>query len=161
MGGTVELKEIEHKQNERLIRITKFCLDFMFYSGILVCILLPFALRAIAPYYTPFDHFYWQVFLLYLVNGILAILLINELRKIFQTVINDDCFVIANVVSLKKMGNYSFLIAMVSLIRLFVYITIAMMVVILVFVIAGLFSKVLSYVFTKAVTYKLENDLTI
>ena len=34
-------------------------------------------------------------------------------------------------------------------------------VVILVFVIAGLFSKVLARVFDKAVTYKLENDLTI
>ena len=33
--------------------------------------------------------------------------------------------------------------------------------VILVFIIAGLFSKVLSSVFDKAVTYKLENDLTI
>ena len=33
--------------------------------------------------------------------------------------------------------------------------------VILVFVIAGLFSKVLSQVFEKAVTYKQENDLTI
>ena len=31
----------------------------------------------------------------------------------------------------------------------------------IVFIIAGLFSKVLSSVFDKAVTYKLENDLTI
>ena len=34
-------------------------------------------------------------------------------------------------------------------------------VVILVFVIAGLFSKVLACVFREAVRYKLENDLTI
>ena len=39
--------------------------------------------------------------------------------------------------------------------------TIAMGVVILVFVIAGLFSKVLSFVFEQAVAYKEENDLTV
>ena len=37
----------------------------------------------------------------------------------------------------------------------------AMLVVILVFVIAGLFSKVLACVFDEAVRYKQENDLTI
>ena len=36
-----------------------------------------------------------------------------------------------------------------------------MCVVILVFVIAGLFSRVLAMVFEQAVTYKEENDLTI
>ncbi|NLG05091.1 MAG: DUF2975 domain-containing protein, partial [Clostridia bacterium] len=129
--------------------------------GILVCMLLPFAMKAIAPYYDRFRQFYWQAMILYLINGILAILLINELRKVFKTVIDDDCFVVENVISLNKMGNFSFMIAAISLIRLFVYITIAILVVILVFVIAGLFSKVLSGVFAKAVTYKLENNLTI
>ena len=37
----------------------------------------------------------------------------------------------------------------------------AVMVIILVFVIAGLFSLVLSRVFDQAISYKLENDLTI
>ena len=45
--------------------------------------------------------------------------------------------------------------------RLFIYITPSVLILILVFVIAGLFSKVLAQVFDKAVTYKLENDLTI
>ena len=59
------------------------------------------------------------------------------------------------------MGTYSFCIAAVSAIRLVIVITPATLVIILVFVIAGLFSKVLSKVFDQAVTYKLENDLTI
>ena len=41
------------------------------------------------------------------------------------------------------------------------YLTPAVMIIILVFLIAGLFSKVLSQVFDRAVAYKLENDLTI
>lgn len=56
---------------------------------------------------------------------------------------------------------YSFLIALITCCRLFVYVTPAVLVVILIFVIAGLFSKVLSRVFDQAVTYKEENDLTI
>ena len=59
------------------------------------------------------------------------------------------------------MSNYSFFIAVITACRLFIYLTPAVFIVILVFVIAGLFSKVLAQVFDKAVTYKLENDLTI
>ena len=62
---------------------------------------------------------------------------------------------------LGRMGNWSFFIAGMSVARCVVYMTVAMAVVILVFVIAGLFSKVLACVFREAVRYKLENDLTI
>ena len=58
-------------------------------------------------------------------------------------------------------GNLQFFIAVITCCRLFLYLTPAVLIVILVFVIAGLFSKVLSQVFEKAVTYKQENDLTI
>lgn len=66
-----------------------------------------------------------------------------------------------NVKSLKRMGNYSFIIAAVTSVRLCLYSTPGVFVVILVFVIAGLFSKVLAGVFEQAVNYKQENDLTI
>ena len=46
-------------------------------------------------------------------------------------------------------------------VRSIVYVTIAMGVVIFVFLIAGLFSKVLSFVFEQAVAYKEETDWTI
>ena len=79
----------------------------------------------------------------------------------FSTVLNEDCFVEENVKSLRRMGTYSFCIAAASILRLFILVTMAMLVIILVFIIAGLFSKVLARVFDQAVTYKLENDLTI
>lgn len=66
-----------------------------------------------------------------------------------------------NVIALNKMGTYSFLIAFVTAVRLVLYITPAVLIIILVFVIAGLFSKVLAGVFDQAVRYKMENDLTI
>ena len=150
-----------YEKRDNLAKITKFILDVMFYGGILTCITLPLLIAAMAPYYDKFKMFYWQAVILYFIDGVLAVMLINELRKIFRTVLDDDCFIVKNVDSLRKMGNYGFGIMGVSAVRLLFYITPAIMVVILVFLVAGVFSKVLSQVFDKAVTYKLENDLTI
>ena len=146
---------------DRLTIITKFILDFMFYSGILVILTLPFSIKLYGRYNSYFANNYIPLILLLSSSGVFAILIIYELRKMFRTVINDDCFIQANVISLRRMGTYSLIIALITAGRLFLYITPSVLIVILVFVIAGLFSKVLSQVFDKAVTYKLENDLTI
>ena len=145
----------------KLAKLTKGILDFMFYSGIIVCVTLPLTLKLAGKYMPDFLTFYYPLLVLFLASGIFAVLIILELRRMFSTVLKQDCFVEGNVKSLKKMGTYSFCIAAISVIRLFIVITPAVLVVILVFIIAGLFSKVLSNVFEQAVTYKLENDLTI
>ncbi|MBR1853232.1 MAG: DUF2975 domain-containing protein [Lachnospiraceae bacterium] len=144
-----------------LTKWVKYLLDFMFYSGILVTASLPFSIKWIGRYYEPVMEHYEETVIIYFVLGIAALVLIRELRKIFRTVLNKDCFVMENVVSLRKMGNWSFFIALMSVVRSIVYMTVAMLVIILVFVIAGLFSKVLALVFEEAVRYKEENDLTI
>ena len=150
-------------RDENVIRITKFLLDFMYYAGMVVTISLIWSVKWIADFfnYEPFAVNYKEIVIIYTVLGILAILIIGELRKMFRTVLNKDSFVMENVVSLKRMGTYSFIIAVICLVRTFLYLTIAMGVLILVFVIAGLFSKVLAFVFEQAITYKEENDLTI
>lgn len=147
--------------NNRLTVFTKYILDVMFYGGILVTIFVPFLYKLAIPYNDKIENNYIALSIILMACGIFAVLIILELRKIFKTVINDNCFVVENVTSLKKMGNYSFCIAIVTLARLFCYLNSAVFVILIVFVIAGLFSKVLAEVFDKAVTYKLENDLTI
>lgn len=151
----------EKKKKMLLTRGVKCLLDFMFYSGILVTLSLPFSIKWLGLYYGPVVDNYEESVIIYFVLGISALVLIRELRKIFRTVLNGNCFVMENVVSLKKMGNWSFFIALMSVVRSIVYWTVAMDVVVLVFVIAGLFSKVLAMVFEEAVRYKEENDLTI
>ena len=146
---------------DKLTLTTKLLLDFMFYAGILVTATLPLSIRLYGRHNSYFARNYIPLIFLFFFSGILAVLIINELRTIFRTVINDDCFIRDNVISLKRMGTYSLMIALITAGRLFLYITPAVLIVILVFVIAGLFSKVLSQVFDKAVTYQLENDLTI
>ncbi len=147
--------------NGKLTIFTKVLLDFLYYTGIIITVFVPFIISFYGNYNTYFADNVPQLSILFILSGIFAVLIIYELRKIFQSVLADDCFIRQNVTSLNKMGTYSFFIALLTSFRLFLYLTPAVIVVILVFIIAGLFSKVLSRVFDKAVTYKLENDLTI
>lgn len=155
------------KDPRKLTRGTKFLLDFMFYGGFVVILTLPLSVKFLANAYQAQFHSdaiesaYWEIVAVYFILGIAAELLVRELRKIFRTVLDGDCFVMENVTSLRRMGSISFFIAAMSLVRMLLYLTVAMMVVVLVFLIAGLFSKVLAQVFEQAVRYKEENDLTI
>ncbi len=146
---------------DRWTVITKYLLDFMFWSGIIVIATLPGSIKLYGRINSYFAQHYVPLCLLFAFSGIFAVLILRELQRMFASVLADDCFITSNVRSLERMGTYSFIIAGITAGRLFVYTTPAVFIVILVFVIAGLFSKVLAKVFDRAVTYKLENDLTI
>lgn len=163
MEDKVEQDKIKSLKAQRkgLTIATKYLLDFMFYAGILATASLPISLKKIGEYLPTVIEHYEESVIIYFVLGVSACVLLRELRRIFRTVLKENCFVQENVVSLQKMGNWSFFIALMSVVRSIVYMTPAMAVVILVFIIAGLFSKVLSYVFQEAVEYKEENDLTV
>lgn len=148
-------------KKDTLIKLTKYILDFMFFGGIVVTITLPLSIKWLEQQIERMQGHYGEIVIIYFVLGIAAVKIIWELRRIFKTVIEKNCFVQENVVSLDKMSKWSFFIVLMSIVRSIVYVTIAMGVVILVFIIAGLFSKVLSFVFEEAVGYKEENDFTI
>lgn len=148
-------------KKEALTKWTKYLLDVMFYCGVVVTVTLPVSIKWIGNYVERIAQSYGEIVMIYFVLGIAALVIVQALRKIFQTVIQENCFVRENVASLRKIGNWSFFIALMSIVRSVVYLTIAMLVIVFVFVIAGLFSKVLACVFEEAVTYKEENDLTI
>ena len=147
--------------NDKITVFTKGLLDFMYWAGILTTALVPAIIHFYGRYNSYFAENDWQLTLLFLLSGALAVLILHQLRQIFGSVLADDCFVMSNVASLRRMGNYAFGIAALAALRIFLYLTPSVIIVILTFVIAGLFSKVLAVVFEKAITYKLENDLTI
>lgn len=147
--------------NIKLSKFTKHLLDFMFYSGILICLALPYIFQRIRSFYPTIDHYYIAMCILFECCGIFSLMIIFELRKIFRSVLTGNPFVTENVTSLRKMSYYGIVIALISIIRLFVVVTPATVVVIIVFTIASLFSTVLSQVFHQAILYKDENDLTI
>lgn len=156
-----KMKENTTGRKQIWMKGTKLLLDFMFFAGILVTVSLPWSIRIIGRQLPMMVEHYEETVIIYFVLGIAAEKLLWELRLIFKTVLAENCFVQANVVSLRKMASWSFFIALMSAVRSVVYMTMAMAVVILVFLIAGLFSKVLSFVFEQAVAYKEENDFTI
>ena len=148
-------------KKETIVRITKYLLDFMFFAGILVTVTLPLSVRMIAKYAEDVKERYAEIVVIYFALGILAIAIVGELRKMFRTVLADNCFVMENVVSLQRMGTYSFMITLICAVYLILHLSIATMETIWLFLVAGLFSKTLAFVFEKAVRYKEENDLTI
>lgn len=146
---------------DKLTIFTKYLLDLMFYAGIIVIATLPLSIKFYGRYNKYFAENYYSLCVILFLSGVFAVLILQQLRKMFRSVLIDDCFIRENVVSLEKMSIYSFFIAVITACRLFIYLTPAVLIIILVFVIAGLFSKVLAQVFDRAITYKLENDLTI
>ncbi len=144
-----------------LIRFTKFLLDFMFFTGILVCATVPFLFQKAGEYYNIFEKYYIPFCIIFMIAGVFALVIIWELRNMFKTIISENPFVKENVTSLKRMGICAFFIAAIMTARLIFVITPAALVLVAVFTVAGLFSLVLSQVFDQAVTYKQENDLTI
>jgi hypothetical protein len=150
-------------KKETVILITKYLLDVMYFLGIVVTISLPWSVGFLIDLFElqEYESHKTEIIIIYFVLGVLAIMILGELRKMFRTVMREDCFVKDNVVSLDRMGTYSFFIALVCLVQFILYLTLPVLVLVLVFLIVGLFSKVLSFVFDKAVEYKLENDLTI
>ena len=145
-----------------ITRFTKAVLDIMFVLGILITATLPFLLKTYGKYVEPgIEKYIWQNSVVLGLCGIFSLMIVWELRKMFKTVIADDCFVRNNVTSLKKMSIYSVGIVFFMAVKCLFNITLATMAIMMVFIIAGLFSRVLAQVIDKAVTYKLENDLTI
>lgn len=149
-------------RGEKLNKITKIILDFMFYSGIIVLVTLPVTLKLAGTYYSEsLVRYYWSMLAIFGGSGICGVVIVHQLRKMMRTVVDQDCFVDGNVKSLKVMGKISFVIAILFLLKSFLLPTPATFIIILTFLIAGLFSLVLSCVFNEAIRYKEENDLTI
>ena len=147
--------------DNRLVRFTKWLLDAMFYGGLVITLGIPVIFRYVGRYIQSFRVHYIPQCVLYIGSGILALMIVRELRRMFGTVLEDNAFIMENADSLKRMGKFSFFLAFLSLIRLPLASTPATVVVIIVFSIAGLLCFVLCQVFEQAVRYKEENDLTI
>lgn len=145
----------------KLTQFTKYFVDCMLIGGSLILLSLPFLFRYIGTWYPTFSTYYWEMVALFGAAGIFTIAIVWELHKLLNSVISGNPFIKENEASLKKMSIYGFLIAFITSLRLFLVITPATFVIVIVFGIAGLFSMVLAQVFHEAIYYKEENDLTI
>ena len=149
-------------RQSRLISFTKYFLDFMFFSGILVEVSLPFSLKMLGEYYwKEMAEQYWPMLIIFGLSGICGLIIVYQLRKMMKTVVKRECFVDNNTKSLSTMGKVSFVITVLFIVKCILLPTPASFVIVLTFFIARVFSHVLSLVFEEAVRFKEENDLTI
>lgn len=146
-----------------LSAIVKRILDLIFLGGIGIFISLPKSLKwYLGSTYGHTDHkIYYFLLILLAVTGILALIIVNEIRKIFKTLNRKDPFLMDNVQSLKRMGICSFLVALFYTSKIIFLNSFMTVIVVMVFIIAGFFSIILAEVFYQAVEVKRENDFTI
>lgn len=102
----------------KLTLYTKYLLDLMYFAGMFVTVTLPFSIRFYGTYNSYFRDNYYSLLVVLFLSGIFAVLILHELRKMFLSVIKDDCFIRENVESLDKMSIYSFCIALITACRL-------------------------------------------
>lgn len=93
--------------------------------------------------------------------GLLAIVVLWQLMKIFQSCIEENPFIMRNVKSLKIISLCAGIIGLIFVTKAIFFFTFLTLVVIFVFSLAACFCLVLADVFEQAVNYKLDHDLTI
>jgi hypothetical protein len=94
-------------------------------------------------------------------SGLLALAVLYELRRIFDSCVANTPFIMRNVTSLKRIGISAFIIGIIFTTKAIFFFTFLTLIVIFVFALASLFCFVLADVFEEAIHYKNENDLTI
>jgi hypothetical protein len=141
----------------------KILLDLIFVGGLLVFLTLPKSLGWYLHYVHAYTSTYVYRLLLVLlyITGLLALLIIYEIRKIFKTLQRKNPFMMDTVNSLKHMSIYSFLISFFYIGKIIIYNSFFTIIIVMIFMIAGLFAIVLAEVFRQAVEVKEENDFTI
>lgn len=104
--------------------------------------------------------YYYILSILY-ISGVCAIIIFNELRKIFKTCALDNPFISENVTSLTIICLMCVLITVAFVTKIFILNSFFTMIVVFVFILAAIFCYVLAQLFESAVLFKAENDLTI
>jgi len=141
--------------------LTKVLIDIMFYGGILGCIVLPF----IMPRLTAFLGYSQDIVIPYtvilLLSGLCSLYILWQLKAIFKTLLGGNPFTDKNVSCLRRCSVASFLIAIIYLIKISIWFTIASSIIVIIFSLLGLFCLTLKDVFKQAVAYKEENDWTV
>jgi len=141
--------------------VTKILLDIMFYGGIVACIVLPFVLPMLMAFLGVSMQFRVAYTLILLSSGMCSVYIVYQLKRIFQTLLGRNPFVMQNVSCLRKCAVASALIALVFAIRLYLWFTIASSIIVVIFSLLSLFSITIKDLFKQAVAYKEETDWTV
>ena len=143
-----------------LSNFIEICLKIVFVLGIIIYITLPFLLNKYVEIFNPVLNYTAALLILY-VSGIPALIIVYKFIKIFNTLKQDNPFVLENVKHLKTISICSLIISIEYIIGMFFIISIFEIILIAVFIIVWLGGYILSELLRKAIEYKEENELTI
>ncbi len=142
-------------------KLTKIVVDIFFYLGIITVISVPYITPKIIRGLKLSESLILPTIITLLLSGACAVYLILQLKKMFKTLIAGNPFVIENTIYLKNMAVVAFIISFIYLTKLTYWFTPATVIIVLVFIVAGLFCLTLKDLFAQAIKYKEDNDLTI
>jgi len=148
-------------QNRTIHYVTKLLVDIMFFGGIAACVILPFIMPWLLSFVgvSPEMRLHYTVILFS--SGICAVFIVFQLKRMFKTLVGGNPFVLQNVSCLRQCAVASAVIALIYLIRLFMWFTIAAAIIVVIFAMLSLFSLTLKDIFKQAVAYKEETDWTV
>ena len=141
--------------------LTKVLIDIMFYGGIICCIVLPSVMPVLTVLlgYSPDAIMPYTIILM--LSGLCALYILWQLKAIFKTLLGGSPFTESNVSCLRKCSVASLFIAIIYIIKIVFWFTVASSVIAIIFSLLGLFCLTLKDVFKQAVAYKEENDWTV
>ena len=138
--------------------LTKVLVDVMFYGGILCFIVLLFVMPKLTITFGYRPIAVVPLTIVLMSSGLCAIYILFNLKQMLKTLIGGNPFVLENVSCLRKCAVASLLIAIIYLIKISFWFTMATGLIVIIFSLLGLFCLTLKDLFKQAVYYKEEND---
>jgi hypothetical protein len=149
------------RKNSFVHYLTKVLVDIMFYGGIICCIVIPFLMPSLAGFFGYGKTVIVPYTIILLISGMCSLYILWQLKAMFKTLLGGDPFIMANISCLRKCSVASFLIAIIYIVKISIWFTIASSIIVIIFALLGLFSLTLKDLFKQAVAYKEENDWTV
>ncbi len=142
----------------KIAKITNILLKLFLVGG---SVSLFFIYNALESYNMPHLNIYTAFFIFI---GVCCLYIVFEVTKVFTSIVNGNPFVESNEISLKKIAVTCEIIAISLFVKLIldynIFLTTCILIM-LVFIIAGLCAYVFSQLFKLSVFIKEENDMTI
>ena len=149
------------EKHKLLHNFTKTLIEFMLFSGMVICAAVPMSVLKASSYYPFIAGIAFQLIAVLMISGTMGVYVLWKLRQIFKTIVYTNPYTLENARTLRKIAAAAFIIAVTFLYKCFFWFTLATVLIIIIFAVLGLFCLVLADVFEQAVHYKEENDLTI
>lgn len=141
--------------------LTKVLVDIMFYAGIVCSLTVPIWVKGVRDIFGYGDEILLPFMIILFTSGVCAVYILFNLKIIFKTLLGGNPFVDKNVSCLRKMAVACFLIAIIYCYKTWFWFSIATSIIVVIFIIAGLFCLTLKDVFKQAIVFKEEIDYTV